>query len=307
MRLRRLLAVASACTALLLAGCEDIGHPFQPEYKPLPPELAARGAEATVITVAPVEGVPGPLGQALADAMAAALEKRNLPIVVESGSDGRALYSISGRLQRPSAGGASAILWEVRDAQDTLVGRHIQPLPPGDPSAAAVRTRLLADVENEPARMMVKGIEGDAPVPALPRPAAAHTAAAPPSGHSLAVIKIEGAPGSSGDVALRQAIEYALKVAKVNVVTSRAPDSLLLQAKVELSAVGKDKELQHVKVTWTVERPGGKQLGQVSQENNVPTRLLERVWSEIANAVAQNAVQGIAAIVAEADQPKSGS
>jgi hypothetical protein len=64
--------------------------------------------------------------------------------------------------------------------------------------------------------------------------------------------------------------------------------------------------IQHIKVTWSVLKPDGKELGQVSQENNVPSRILERVWGEITAAVAQNAAGGIAAIVGEADQAKAG-
>ena len=59
--------------------------------------------------------------------------------------------------------------------------------------------------------------------------------------------------------------------------------------------------VQHVKVTWRVDRPDGKEIGQVSQENNVPNQLLKTAWGEIANAVAQNAAGGIAALVEQAD------
>ena len=125
----------------------------------------------------------------------------------------------------------------------------------------------------------------------------------PPPAAVLRSSSIKGSPASDGDTALRQTIEYALKVAGVEVVQQKARDSLLLDGMVAVSRV--NEGTQHVKVTWSVKRPDGTVVGEVSQENNVPTRLLERVWGEIASSVSQNAAQGIAALVEEAERTKA--
>lgn len=291
--------------AALLAGCVETQHPFQPDSKPLPYQLSAREAPQKVIAVAPVKGVPESLGRALAEGMAAALLKRSLPAVVESGDDdGRALYAIGGRpaQQASKLGEVRAIVWEVREEHGRLVGRYVQPLPPGsDVSAPEIRAKLLAELADEPAATMVKGIEGDAPVPI--ESAAARTGSAPPptppgTGRSVVVTKVEGAPGKRGDLTLRQAIEYALRQAQLQVVPERTANSVVVAGNVEFAEL--QSGTQHVKVTWTVARPDGEQLGQVSQENNVPSRVLSLAWGEIASAVAENAAGGIAALIQRA-------
>lgn len=291
-----------------LAGCVDAVHPFQPEMKPLPPEFAEARAAPSVIVVTPVKGLPDPLSHELAKAMAEALEKRSLPVDVGEDTESRALYSVSGRFEAQKLGnganGPGVIAWEVRDERGQLVGRHPQLVPPGgDPASPVMRTKLVAETAGEPAAMMAKGIEGDLPVPLEPAAgAAARTAAPSARSHSLVVASIEGAPANGGATTLRQAIEYALKVAKVKVVERETADSLLLDGTVATSDV--KGGTKHVKVTWSIMRQDGTVLGEVSQENNVPTHLLERVWGEIASAVAQNAAGGIAALVDEADRPK---
>ncbi|MGO8868249.1 MAG: hypothetical protein ACLQME_17290 [Alphaproteobacteria bacterium] len=303
------LILLALFAATALGGCIDEPRPFRPAAKPLPSELAASERERFVIVVTPVAGVAAPLDRELADAMMTALEKRSLPVAVGGKGPARVLYTVSARLEAPApasaAKGPATVRWEVRDESGELLSRYTQLLPPGaDLTSAATKAELIADIAREPADMMVKGIEGDAPLP-LDRPAAsaAERARKPAPGHGLAVDSITGSPATDGDTALRQTIEYALKVAGVEVVQQKARDSLLLDGTVAISRV--NEGTQHVKVTWSVKRPDGTVVGEVSQENNVPTRLLERVWGEIASSVSQNAAQGIAALVDEAERTKA--
>ena len=301
-----------AVGSFLLAGCDDTVRVFQPEQKPLPQVLAFRAAEPDVITVSPVKGLPDPLSHELAFAMAAALGKISLPVVLSQKGDGHNLYRVNGRFEPqtenagkgpPSPSAHPPILtWEVRDEAGQLVGRHSQILARDtDPTSPGVRAKLLADVEKEPARMMAKGIEGDAPIPA--GNSLVQTAGGTGS-RGVVITNIQGSPGRLGVIQLRQAIEYALKVANVRIDTEKKPDSLALTGVVKLGEV--QGGIQHVTVTWSVLRSDGKELGQVSQENNVPSRILERVWGEITAAIAQNAASGIAAIVDEAESGKPG-
>ena len=291
--------------AALVAGCAETQHPFQPDSKPLPYVLSAHEAQPKIIAVAPVKGVPEPLGHALAEGMADALLKRSLPAVVDGGEDdGRALYTIGGRLTRQASrlGEVPAIVWEVREEHGRLVGRHVQALPPGSDAAAPnIRAKLLAELAGEPAATRGKGLEGDAPVPAERAPVQARGAPAAPApgkGRTVVVTKVEGAPGERGDLTLRQAIEYALRQARLQVVSERTANSVAVAGNVELAEL--QKGTQHIKVTWIVARPDGEQLGQVSQENNVSSRILNLAWGEIASAVAENAAGGIAALVQRA-------
>ncbi|HLI13057.1 MAG TPA: hypothetical protein VKY65_15805 [Alphaproteobacteria bacterium] len=305
-RRSRLAAAAAGLLAALgaaLAGCDDIQHPFQPETKPLPAVLAPRERAPTVITVAPVAGVSDAFGRELAAAMVAALRKKEVPAMLDAPADDEVAYSIRGELLPHGAGaGGAAIRWEVRDERGQLVGRKLQPVSPGsDPLSPLARARLLAGLETGPAEEMIKGIEGDATLPretpeAAPSPPAA-------TGPDVVVAKIEGAPIQDGDIVLRQAIEYALTANRIKVATEPHPDSLRLVASVQQSQL--QGGLKHVKVTWRVEQPGGKEVGEVSQENNVPAQLLTSAWGEIANAVARNAAEGIAALVQRAAGPQA--
>jgi hypothetical protein len=298
MRLTPLLLATSLAATLGLAGCVDAPHPFQPEAKPLPPEVAQYRSDPDLIVVTPVVGLDAPVANALAQAMATALAKRDVPIAVEPRADDRALYTISARYlaASPGADHGSVILWELRDAQGQPVARYDQALAAGtDPAAPTSRARLLADARDYAAREMVKGIEGDAVLPADNAGTGATLSSRSSLGRSLVVTTIEGAPANTGDVALRRAIEAALKSAQVNVVRDRAADTLLLTAKVEVTSP--NAATRHVKVVWRLAKPDGTLLGEVSQENDVPSRLLDQIWSEISAAVAESAAGSIAALV----------
>ena len=305
---RKWLLVLSLLAASAVAGCIDEPRPFRPALKPLPAELATPDPERSVIVVTPVEGLAAPFDRELSDAMFKALEARSLPVMKEAKAGGHVIYKVGARFVPASTDGhgphPAAVVWEVRDEGGELVSRHAQPLPLGASLASAgVKAKLIADIAHEPADMVVKGIEGDAPPPLEASAASAAPAAKAGSGRSLAVDSIKGSPAEDGDAALRQTIEYALKTAGVRVVERKAADSLLLEGAVLTSRL--DEAYQHVKVTWSVKRPDGTLIGEVSQENNVPTRLLTRVWGEIASTVAQNAAQGIAALVDEAERGKA--
>jgi hypothetical protein len=295
-------------TAAALGGCIDDPRPFQPEAKPLPPELAARGAERAVVAITPVAGLPKPIDRELAEAMAAALGKRSLPVAIEDGAPTDALYRVSGRFKASTSRSASepsgSVIWQVTDENGQLVARYSQSLKlDGDPASPAAKAALAEAIAGAPAAEIVKGIEGDAPRPVDPSPSDAPLPARGNSPRSVVIATIEGAPAPEGSLMLRQAIEYALRTAKVNVVAQQGVDSLLVDGTVQISAVAEGTD--HVKITWSVMSQDGTVLGELSQENNVPTRLLKRVWGEIASTVAQNAAQGIAALVDEADRPKA--
>jgi hypothetical protein len=129
-------------------------------------------------------------------------------------------------------------------------------------------------------------------------PAETPAAATTPPGHRVMVTvpPTKGLP-DQGDATLRHAILYALQVAKVDATEDRVPGSMDLVGKVDMTDLGGD--LRHVKVTWSLRRPDGTEIGQVSQENNVRAGVIERAWGEIAAAVSENAAGDIASLVNE--------
>ena len=302
------LLLLSLLAAGSLAGCIDEPRPFRPALKPLPAQLAGVERDHPIIVVTPVEGLAPPLDRELSDAMYQALAKRSLPVATDAKSGGDVVYMVGAHFTPASAAGAlrrpAALVWEVRDANGELVSRYAQKLAlEANPASSETRAALVAAIAREPADMVVKGIEGDAPLPGEEAAASGSAAASAGAGRSLVVDDIKGAPAQNGDTALRQTIVYALKAAGIKVLERKAADSLVLSGAVETARL--DNAFEHVKVTWSLRRADGGLVGEVSQENNVPTRLLTEVWGEIASAVAQNAAGGIAALIDQAMAAKT--
>ncbi len=63
---------------------------------------------------------------------------------------------------------------------------------------------------------------------------------------------------------------------------------------------------QQVTVRWVLAVPGGRELGQVSQQNDVPAGSLDGAWGDIAFLVATAAAPGIADLVQHASVASGG-
>jgi hypothetical protein len=118
-----------------------------------------------------------------------------------------------------------------------------------------------------------------------------------PDSIAVTVLPTKGLP-SDGEATLQRAIAYALSVAKLDIVEADAPSDLSLVGKIELTKLGDG--VANVKVSWSLRRHDGSEIGQVNQENNLREGVIERAWGEIAAAVSNNAADGIAQLVKEA-------
>jgi hypothetical protein len=122
-------------------------------------------------------------------------------------------------------------------------------------------------------------------------------AGARPDSIAVTVLPTKGLP-SDGEATLQRAIAYALSVAKLDIVEADAPSDLSLVGKVELTKMGDG--VANVKVSWSLRRHDGSEIGQVNQENTLREGVIERAWGEIAAAVSNNAADGVAQLVKEA-------
>ena len=111
---------------------------------------------------------------------------------------------------------------------------------------------------------------------------------------AVAVVPVKGSPGG-GDAELTAAMRKTLSAAGWPVVSKPQPDALTVIGRVKLAAKGADS--QSVTVTWVVESPDGKTLGDVKQANDVPKGALDQGWGPAAMAVAEAAGPGIYDIV----------
>jgi hypothetical protein len=103
------------------------------------------------------------------------------------------------------------------------------------------------------------------------------------------VPNVTGAPGD-GSIALTGAIQRELSRNGIQ-LTSAAGESYKVQGKVSVGAVRDGK--QPITIDWQVKDPKGKQLGTVSQKNEVPQGSLDGAWGKTADAAAAAAAQGI--------------
>ncbi len=111
----------------------------------------------------------------------------------------------------------------------------------------------------------------------------------------LYVRTVDGAPGD-GRNALPSALTYLLKQHGYTVTTDpQASGTITLAGTVTVDPAKAGQ--QHVKIAWHVLKPDGTDVGQVSQENDVPPGTLDGKWGEIAMAVALAGVDDIVRVI----------
>ncbi|MGQ0677047.1 MAG: hypothetical protein ACT4N4_13300 [Rhodospirillales bacterium] len=136
---------------------------------------------------------------------------------------------------------------------------------------------------------------------AKPVPAAAAKPAEP---LSVALRPVEGAPGD-GAQALARAMRLFLGRASISVVEENQNPAAIVAGRVAVADLG--AQHQEVKVDWQVFAPDGRRLGTIGQANRIPAGRLNGPWGGVANAVAENAVQGLSELFGQlAAAPPSG-
>jgi hypothetical protein len=107
---------------------------------------------------------------------------------------------------------------------------------------------------------------------------------------TVAVPFVKGADGK-GNAELTAAMRQVLRDAGWPVINAPAANALTIRGKVQTDAAIGDT--QKVKLQWIVSTPDGKQLGDVSQANDVPAGSLAVGWGENARFATEAAADGI--------------
>lgn len=269
---------------LTLCSCQPLPHPFADDVPPPNSPLLAPPDSAGV-AVEKVAGAPAPAAGELAADMAKALQDADVP--ASAVASNRGSYRLSGTATAREAGNGMMgihVAWEMRDAHGALVGRA--------ESAATLPGAVWR--------------EGGPALAALTRPTAPSlakmiTTKTPPPLTGIdpvvAVRVLKGAPGDGGE-ALTRAMENALRRAAVTLADKPgAKPSLVVQGKVEVAPPADGK--QEVKISWSLLRPNGESIGEVHQQNAVPAGSLDSAWGLTAYDIANAAVPGITALIAE--------
>src|SRR5690606_37082318 len=104
------------------------------------------------------------------------------------------------------------------------------------------------------------------------------------------VPSVTGAPGD-GSVSLTSALQRELSRNGVALTDNPMGSTYRVEGRVKMGANQNGK--QPIQIDWHVKDPQGKQLGTVSQKNEIPAGSLDGEWGKVADAAASAAAQGI--------------
>lgn len=280
--------------AALLAACQPLPQPFQPDSK-VPGEFPLTMPVGEVsVYVAPVGGVDAPLDADLAERVADALVAREIPASTAARSSGSS--ELTSALIEDDKG-RLVWAWQVARARqapangpDYPLGLSLAALQEADPRtrdafATALATRIAALLDSRAA-----------PPAAAAGSAAAGSAAAGPGLPKVALLPFTGAPGD-GNQALAVALrEWLLRMGAARVVLNRAEADYLVICEVKLDDAGPQR--QTVSLNWALQRPDGSKLGDVAQANQVPRGSLDGPWGGVARLAAQGGAEGLRDLLA---------
>jgi hypothetical protein len=264
-----------AVLALLLAACQPLPHPFEPETKGINPLLQLK--EGLGVTVMPVAGVPTALGYRLSTAIAAAFRDAEIPAAVEVGNRGS--FVVMGSAKTIAASRLEETLeieWDVAAPSGQLLGNYVQQerLPLGQ--SAGPTPAHLAEIAQRGVAQLVGLVRDDMPVARMTE--------------GIAIGAIDGAPGDGGD-SLRNAFEFVLRQSGIPVARPEHGEAVTLVGAVEVTPPADGK--QKVAIRWVLLMPDGSEIGDVKQENAVPAGSLDHHWGNTALLVAEAAYDGI--------------
>ena len=283
----------AAFLALSIASCQPLPHPFADDR---PPAALVTVRDGAGVWIAPIKGEPSAIATKLGAAVASALLKRDIPASDKTASLGSyLLYGLVAESDIRSGEAAVTVYWRLRDAEGRLVGAP----------TAKLRAKIgdLAAGADGPVAQLA-GLTADGLAPLLEDEAPLEAAKGSQRGRTrVAIRQINGAPGD-GEKSLATAIAAVLKQQNLAIVGKDQKADLYVDGEVSVATAKSDD--QHVKIIWHVHRADGAEIGTVGQENEVPRRLLDGPWGDLAYSIAIAAGDGLAQLVARgAPPPKS--
>lgn len=280
-----------------------------------------------VVILAP-EGPADPMADALATAVADALVRRGYEARFADAGNVQGMNAdmvVSGRaeaLDSTHAPTVAALYWILRNG----TGREIAYLTQGvrgNPTSWEYGSPELLNIVGEEAAADLSVFLGDPPRPpimaatVLPEdnpevipetPTVVAPVPAPPAppplpatdnstikrNFGLWLDEVTGAPGN-GNAALTQAIYEGLRKNKLPFAMTPGLASHYVQGVVgveELSAT-----TEHITIVWVVSNAGGKEIGRITQRNDISRGSLHGEWGDTAYYVAQGGLEGVLAIL----------
>jgi hypothetical protein len=276
------------------------------------------------IAIAPVIGAPDNVAKEFQSRLASAAEKQSVT-VAKTPAD-KAEFTIRGYIvsAREKSGTKVSYIWDVTDPAGKRVNRITgEEVVAGQQTKdpwAAVTPELVESIASKTAGTLATwlptqsqaavaanvaatgGLQvGATPAQAagVPPPAPAATGQTATTTGSIRgndglvntmVPSVTGAPGDGG-VSLTSAIQRELSRNGVALTDKVSGQTYRVEGKVVVGEAKAGK--QPIQIDWSVKDPKGRNLGTVSQKNDVAQGSLDGPWGKIADAAASAAAQGI--------------
>ncbi|HEX7074931.1 MAG TPA: hypothetical protein VF226_12895 [Hyphomicrobiaceae bacterium] len=270
------------------------------------------------IAIAPVIGAPESVGKQIVAQLTQDLEQKK--VAVAKAPTDRADFTLRGYIvaAKEKNGTKVSYIWDVTDPTGQRVNRITGEEVAGKTDSrdpwAAVTPEVMHSITSKTATSLGTWIQsatavagsGQTAQPVQTAALGSSTAAqassapvAPPaatasisnSGTVTAVVpSVTGAPGD-GSVSLTRALQRELSRNGVALAEGPAGNAYRVEGRVKMGASQNGK--QPIQIDWYVKDPQGKQLGTVSQKNEIPAGSLDGEWGKVADAAASAAAQGI--------------
>ena len=270
---------------LLAAACGPLPRPFKPSPEsasnPLVMEAATSG-----IWIQPILGISTPMSKLLSAALADGFRRKGIRAVTVAGANSR--YRLRGKAEinrdDPSLPYVAVIHWTLYDVSGQVIGQETQGVPGTRRDWEFGSPPIIAAVGKDGPEIIAALIEKDEETlkPVKPRLA------------GLWVNPVENAPGD-GNESLTRAIKTAIKGAGIAVAEARRHAEFVLESSFRLTP---EKDgLQKVQIIWTVLTPDGREIGRATQKNLVETGTFQGPWGEVADLIADAALEGIQGVL----------
>ena len=270
------LKLGSLGLIFILAACQPLPQPFQPEQTKKAGNPLLRLPDRAGILVRPVTGLPAETAHELSAAVAAALIMRNIPAFTLTGN--RESHTLSGLAKQEGA--KKQVVWRLfgKGIHSGKSERIFTDAPPGNSSHGS--TSALLSIADRVAVAIASRIQN--PV--------ARDRIATLKKRYLHVGTIAGPPEAAA-VVLRNELKAALRRNSVHVSDTLQNNSLIVIGNVSRSATPAGK--MHIAINWTLLLDDGRELGGLEQANNVGPIELDENWPEIARGIAISAATGL--------------
>lgn len=265
------IRILAGLLILAAAGCGKLPKPFEPGARDRNNPLL-RLQDSPGVVVAPVYDAPSDISAPVAERVAEALRRQDIPAtaagVLNSGNLLEGWY----RLENSGNGLAAIIIeWRLSDkaGAELLFFESRVPLPIAalTEDMAPRIDQIATSIAPRVARTMI----GE------------QTAALDITGPTLAIGDISGAPGD-GNAALHRAFTAVLRRTELQIVPSANAAIAKLDGVVQVKPAS-DKEDQ-VRLVWTIRDSDQKTVAVFKQENRVPKDRLARRWGSMAFNIA---------------------